>query len=694
MTVQVSDRLSQLYVGNGVNTRFDFMFRAYEQEDETGIGVRVKVGNDFEFIDESEYTVTTNPDNMGGYVTFVNPPSAETFFYIAGKTPVDQLLDITNYDNFYPDALERALDKITAILQEWNHLVDFETQARILADIAYDDLAKEREADLKAYIDGVASAITGKPVLGLPAYFVVDGDENQEQINDKNIRSFESIADLLTYTARKHGQVVFVESTNSHYKYNNLDMSPISLSGWVLQHRGIISTRQLNIQNGADISALLSYADSNKLFIELPLGYQFTSTVFKQSVIVGEGSVKYIYDYLANDNTEHVTPKTASPYPQKGKNTNYGWYDSVQARGNFEHGAGRGLIVNDDGARPQICGFRTKQQQKNYPSVDIAGQYTHIMSPKVETLTNCTFTASSVTSASITSALDIKVGDFIVTDGDPAIGKPWRSEVVSIDLATNTIYVTWWLHESGNGEGTPPNGLSCYTPYANGLWGENTNVFIRADDKVTTVIGYELGIATEKTRDKFSQIIGHYVVNLSSNTARAQTAYKVGGKWDQALLVDDCTAAVVTTGLGKYAVDYTANTDLDSAAVIMRNPLANGGNLSRSVSGLDVLYNVDFAGVQSALKLTYSIHSANISYNGLQPSLCIGSNAGAAHTTTINTARMFSGHILEFKQLEPVDWTIIAGGNTFTLNASRANDYLKLMYDGNFFIKLFMGKSN
>lgn len=218
MTVQVSDRLSQLYVGNGVNTRFDFMFRAYEQEDETGVGVRIKVGNEFEFIDESEYTVTTNPDNMGGYVTFVNPPSAETFFYIAGKTPVDQLLDITNYDNFYPDALERALDKITAILQEWNHLVDFETQARILADIAYDDLAKQREADLKAYIDGIASAVIGKPVLGLPSEFVVDGDETQKQINDKSVRIFESLNDLLAYTPRKNGQVVYLKSI--HYGLN------------------------------------------------------------------------------------------------------------------------------------------------------------------------------------------------------------------------------------------------------------------------------------------------------------------------------------------------------------------------------------------------------------------------------------------------------------------------------------------
>lgn len=220
MTVQVSDRLSQLYVGNGVNTRFDFMFRAYEQEDETGVGVRIKVGNEFEFIDESEYTVTTNPDNMGGYVTFVNPPSAETFFYIAGKTPVDQLLDITNYDNFYPDALERALDKITAILQEWNHLVDFETKARILADIAYDDLAKEREADLKAYIDGIASSIIGQPVVGLPAHFVIDGEKSQKEINNQTIRTIKSVSDLINIRNPRNGQVVFVRDDSINYSYD------------------------------------------------------------------------------------------------------------------------------------------------------------------------------------------------------------------------------------------------------------------------------------------------------------------------------------------------------------------------------------------------------------------------------------------------------------------------------------------
>ncbi|HAV5443274.1 hypothetical protein N3K59_04260 [Acinetobacter baumannii] len=186
MTVQVADRLSQLYVGNGINKRFDFTFRIFDQEDETGVAVRIKVGNEFEFLDESEYAVTINPDDLGGYVTFVEAPDSQTFFYIAGRTPVDQLLDITNYDNFYPDAIERALDKLTAILQEWKHLVDFESQARILADINYDELALQREADLKSYIDGIASAVIGNPVIGLPSKYVVEENgRTQREINNQ-----------------------------------------------------------------------------------------------------------------------------------------------------------------------------------------------------------------------------------------------------------------------------------------------------------------------------------------------------------------------------------------------------------------------------------------------------------------------------------------------------------------------------
>lgn len=150
MTVPASDRLSQLYTGNGVNTRFDFTFRVFDQEDATGIAVKVDLGTEFETMDESLYQVTINQDNLGGYIVFNTAPSNQTSFYIAGETPVDQALDITNYDNFYPDSIEKSLDKLTAILQEWSHLLGFEEQARKLSNIKYDESAQLRENQIKA----------------------------------------------------------------------------------------------------------------------------------------------------------------------------------------------------------------------------------------------------------------------------------------------------------------------------------------------------------------------------------------------------------------------------------------------------------------------------------------------------------------------------------------------------------------
>ncbi|WPQ00799.1 hypothetical protein [Acinetobacter pittii] len=313
MTVQVTDRLSQLYVGNGVNTRFDFTFRIFDQEDETGVAVRIKVGNEFEFLDETKYTVTINPDNLGGYVNFLDAPDAQTYFYIAGKTPVDQLLDITNYDNFYPDAIERALDKLTAILQEWKHLVDFETQARILADLNYDELAQQRETELKAYIDGIASAITGQPVLGLPAKFVVDGAETQKAINDLNIQVVKSKSALEVLKPRIDGQVVLMTGYyenqfqgGDHFKYDKsqstVNNGVTIINGWVKQFSNTELTvsacgaRQGNYDHTAALQLAVSTATSlkRKLIADIDLRVSASTDLSATLNIEGNGgAVQY-----------------------------------------------------------------------------------------------------------------------------------------------------------------------------------------------------------------------------------------------------------------------------------------------------------------------------------------------------------------------------------------------------------------
>ncbi|HDI2807826.1 TPA: phage tail protein, partial [Acinetobacter baumannii] len=224
MTVSVSERLSPLYEGNGTNTRFDFTFRVFDQEDANGVSVKHQVGADFENVDESLYSVTINPDNLGGYINFLTPPEVGFEFYIAGETPVDQQLDITNYDNFYPDAIERSLDKLTAILQEWAHSLGFEKLSREkaleLLDLAIQEQIREQGLALDqidSYAKDLANRLTNIVIeRGWLAELIVDGDETQKEINDKTLAMCETVAQLRTLIPRKEGAVMFVKSHSNN----------------------------------------------------------------------------------------------------------------------------------------------------------------------------------------------------------------------------------------------------------------------------------------------------------------------------------------------------------------------------------------------------------------------------------------------------------------------------------------------
>lgn len=198
MTVPVSDRLSQLYSGNGVNTRFDFTFHVFDQEDATGIAVKHQIGADFETMPESLYTVTINEDNLGGHIFFKTAPTLGFEFYIAGETPLDQQVDITNYDNFYPDVLEKALDKVTAILQEWSHSLGLEKISRNAALDILDQAIQQQMIDqgiamgeIDSYAKGLTEDIKNIVIQkGWLAEFIVDGDETQNTINMKSSSIF------------------------------------------------------------------------------------------------------------------------------------------------------------------------------------------------------------------------------------------------------------------------------------------------------------------------------------------------------------------------------------------------------------------------------------------------------------------------------------------------------------------------
>lgn len=255
MTVPASDRLSQLYTGNGVNTRFDFTFRVFDQEDATGIAVKVDLGTEFETMDESLYQVRINQDNLGGYVVFNTAPSNQTSFYIAGETPVDQALDITNYDNFYPDSIEKSLDKLTAILQEWSHLLGFEEQARKLSNIKYDESAQLRENQIKAELQDSINFIEQNTNAMLQEA-VANGAVSALAITTVN-----TVADL-NVLSKWEGRTVYVKNLgNFIYNANIWEPTNTNINYWSKKSAGFLKNERVMLSDGR---ILKNTIDNNK----------------------------------------------------------------------------------------------------------------------------------------------------------------------------------------------------------------------------------------------------------------------------------------------------------------------------------------------------------------------------------------------------------------------------------------------
>lgn len=267
MTVSISERLSPFYEGNGINTRFDFTFRVFDQEDASGISVKHQLDTEFENVDESLYEVFINEDNLGGYVTFHSAPTVGFKFYITGETPVDQLLDITNYDNFYPDEIERSLDKLTAILQEWSHLLGFEEKARKLANIKYDLEAKLREEQIK---NELANSIDD---LDKNTSAKLDEAIKNGAVSSLAVTTVKNIADLET-AAKWDGRTIYVKDV-ALFKYDgateqwhlalNSTQSLIDASGKNQQEINdqILNAKTVDLSylkpsNGFDISDLVN----------------------------------------------------------------------------------------------------------------------------------------------------------------------------------------------------------------------------------------------------------------------------------------------------------------------------------------------------------------------------------------------------------------------------------------------------
>ena len=219
------------YTANGVVTGFalDFDCESKDHLIVTLDGVEPPVGS---------WSLT------GGAVVFTTAPANGVLVVVHRNTPFSRTTDYQSYNNsFRPPVINKDFDWIWLKLQELG-VADWILGNRISALKNYVD---RKDDELKAYLmeeirkQGVALDQLDEYYNylmerlaqiavdnGWDASFVVDGDENQHQINNTTVRNVESIADLIAINNPKDGQVIYVKSHHTglnkgggHFEYNS-----------------------------------------------------------------------------------------------------------------------------------------------------------------------------------------------------------------------------------------------------------------------------------------------------------------------------------------------------------------------------------------------------------------------------------------------------------------------------------------
>lgn len=117
MTIAVDDRVIT-YTGNGSTTVFPYDFRVYT---DTGVSVTIKNTSTGVYTTKSlttHYTVSNVDNPAGGNITMVTAPTSSELLIIRGNTYTTQDVDYTENDPFPAETHEKALDKLTSMVQE------------------------------------------------------------------------------------------------------------------------------------------------------------------------------------------------------------------------------------------------------------------------------------------------------------------------------------------------------------------------------------------------------------------------------------------------------------------------------------------------------------------------------------------------------------------------------------------------
>lgn len=115
--------------------------------------------------------------------------------------------------------------------------------------------------------------------------------------------------------------------------------------------------------------------------------------------------------------------------------------------------------------------------------------------PDYITLTGTTYTATSVTYTNDVDLSNVKTAATITSQGSTQ----HTGVITNVNQATKTITVEAWRPYTGTAGdvGTPTNGDDATIDYYRTVWGQNSDIFLKASNPTTNLLGYEMTVRNE-----------------------------------------------------------------------------------------------------------------------------------------------------------------------------------------------------
>ncbi|WP_323026530.1 hypothetical protein [Castellaniella sp.] len=157
MTISSDVRKAGPFDGNDATTVFPYAFVVFSTAELLVIHTD-SAGVESALTSGSDYTATMNPDqnsSPGGDVTLPAPLPTDEKITITSALAYLQTLDLANQGGFYPDVIERALDRIVVLCQQNAEQLSRSIKIGISDDTPADEY---RDSLLQAARDAVAAA--------------------------------------------------------------------------------------------------------------------------------------------------------------------------------------------------------------------------------------------------------------------------------------------------------------------------------------------------------------------------------------------------------------------------------------------------------------------------------------------------------------------------------------------------------